>query len=198
MMRIRVPGGKATAAQLRCTAELAERFGHASLHITTRGGLELHHVRIESVTTIWAALAETGLTTKGACGDTIRNVITCAHAGTFAGEVLPMMPFVRLLHEHIVAISDATNISRKINVALACSPDCDAHVATSDIGFVAVREPRGGAPTFTVWGAGGLGATPRLASCGASFLRPICSPPSMRSSPSAASTQTGRTARRRR
>ncbi len=163
MMRIRVPGGKATAAQLRRAAELAEQYGHGSLHITTRGGLELHHVRIESVTAIWNALAEVGLTTKAACGDTLRNVITCPHAGTFAGEVLPMMPFVQLLHDHIVAISDETNISRKINIALACSPDCDAHVATSDIGFVAERDPLGGAPTFTVWGAGGLGATPRLA-----------------------------------
>jgi sulfite reductase beta subunit-like hemoprotein len=163
MMRIRVPGGKASAAQLRRAAELADRYGNGSLHITTRGGLELHHVRIESVTAIWSALAEVGLTTKAACGDTLRNVITCPHAGTFAGEVLPMMPFVQLLHDRIVAISDETNISRKINIALACSPDCDAHVATSDIGFIAERDPLGGPPTFTVWGAGGLGATPRLA-----------------------------------
>ncbi len=163
MMRIRVPGGKATPAQLRCVADLAERYGHPSVHVTTRGGLELHHVRIEDVPAIHTALAAVGLTTKGSCGDTLRNVIGCAHAGTFAGEVLPLEPFVRLLHEHIVAISDATNLSRKMNVAIACSPHCDDHVATSDIGFVATPDPAGGAPTFTVWGAGGLGATPRLA-----------------------------------
>ncbi len=163
MLRIRVPGGKATPAQLRRVADLADRFGGASLHITTRAGLEIHHVAIANVPAIWAGLAEVGLTTKGTCGDTIRNVIACAHAGTYAGEVLPLDPFVRSLHERIVAISDATNISRKINVALACSPHCDDHVATSDIGFVATRDPAGGPPTFSVWGAGGLGATPRLA-----------------------------------
>ncbi len=163
MIRIRVPGGNATPEQLVRVAELAERYGHPSVHITTRGGLEVHHVAIENVPALRAALAEVGLTTKGTCGDTVRNVIACAHAGTFAGEVLPPDPFVRLLHERIVEISDATNLSRKMNVAIACSPACDDHVATSDIGFVATPDPRGGPPTFTVWGAGGLGATPRLA-----------------------------------
>jgi nitrite reductase (NADH) large subunit len=163
MIRIRVPGGKATPAQLRCVADLAERYGHASVHVTTRAGLEIHHVRIDDVPALQAGLAAAGLTTKGTCGDTIRNVIACAHSGIFAGEVLVLEPFARLLHEHIVRISDATNISRKMNVALACSPHCDEHVATSDIGFVATPDPLGGPPTFTVWGAGGLGATPRLA-----------------------------------
>lgn len=163
MMRIRVPGGKATPAQLRCCADLAERYAHPGLHITTRAGLEIHHAKIEDVTTIQTALAAVGLTTKGTCGDTIRNVIACSHGGTYEGEVLPLAAFTALLHEHIVRISDGTNLSRKMNVAVACSPRCDAHVATSDIGFVATPDPAGGAPTFTVWGAGGLGATPRLA-----------------------------------
>jgi NAD(P)H-nitrite reductase large subunit len=163
MLRIRVPGGKASRAQLLRCAELAEAYGHPSLHITTRGGLEIHHVKIENVPAIHAGLADAGLTTKGTCGDTIRNVISCNHGGAYSGEVLDLQPFAQLLHEHIVRISDATNISRKMNVAMACSPDCDGHVATSDMGFVATPDPTGGPPTFTVWGAGGLGATPRLA-----------------------------------
>jgi NAD(P)H-nitrite reductase large subunit len=163
MIRIRVPGGKATPAQLRRCAGLAERYAHPGLHITTRGGLEIHHAKIEDITTIQAGLAAVGLSTKGTCGDTIRNVIACAHGGSFAGEVLALDRFTALLHEHIVRISDGTNLSRKMNVALACSPQCDDHVATSDIGFVATPDPAGGPPTFTVWGAGGLGATPRLA-----------------------------------
>jgi NAD(P)H-nitrite reductase large subunit len=163
MMRIRVPGGNATAAQLRRAAGLAERYAHPSLHITTRGALEIHHVKIEDVMAIKAGLSEVGLTTKGTCGDTIRNVIACAHGGRYANEVLPVGAFAQLVHDHIVAISDETNISRKMNVAIACSPHCDGHVATSDVGFVATPNPAGGAPLFTVWGAGGLGANPRLA-----------------------------------
>ena len=163
MLRIRVAGGKASAAQLRRAAELAERYTPTGLHVTTRGGLEIHHAKIEDVPAIQAGLEDCGLTTKGTCGDTIRNVIACAHSGTYAGEVLPLDAFAQLIHDHVVRISDATNISRKMNVAMACSPHCDEHVATSDIGFVATPDPAGGAPTFTLWGAGGLGATPRLA-----------------------------------
>lgn len=162
MLRIRVPGGKASAERLRRVADLADRYGHGGLHVTSRGGLELHHVAIADVPAVWDALGEVELTTKGTCGDTIRNVIVCPHAGTYAGEVLPPEPFARLLHDHIVAISDTTNISRKMNVAIACSPNCDDHVATSDIGFVAVQRPEG-PPGFALWGAGGLGAAPRLA-----------------------------------
>ncbi|MDE2571142.1 MAG: FAD-dependent oxidoreductase [bacterium] len=163
MMRVRVPGGKAGAAQLRCVADLAERYGHGSVHVTTRGGLEIHHVKIEDVSKVWEGLAAVGLTTKGTCGDTIRNVVGCAHAGVYAGEVLSIAPFIELLHEHIVSISDQTNISRKMNVAVACSPTCDDHVATSDIGLVATPAPDGEATGFAVWGGGGLGAAPRLA-----------------------------------
>ncbi|GAC1415266.1 MAG: hypothetical protein NVSMB5_04210 [Candidatus Velthaea sp.] len=163
MLRIRVPGGKATPDQVRRVSDLAERYGHHSVHVTTRGGLEIHHVHIEDVPAIFAGLASVGLTTKGTCGDTMRNVIACAHAGTYGGEVLPVEPFARLIDERIVEISDSTNISRKMNAAIACSPLCDEHVATSDIGFVATPGTGGAAATFTVWGAGGLGATPRLA-----------------------------------
>jgi sulfite reductase beta subunit-like hemoprotein len=102
MLRIRVPGGKATPAQIRGVADLANDFGDRSVHVTTRGGLEIHHVRIEDVPAVWAGLRDVGLTTKGSCGDTIRNVIACSHAGTYAGEVLPLAPFVQLLHERIV------------------------------------------------------------------------------------------------
>jgi sulfite reductase beta subunit-like hemoprotein len=163
MLRIRVPGGKVTPTQLRRAADLSVQYAQPGLHVTTRGGLEIHHAPIESVPPIHAGLAEVGLGTKGTCGDTVRNVIACAHGGTYAGEVLPLDSIAQLLHEHIISISDVTNISRKMNPALACSPHCDEHVATSDIGFVATPDPAGGAPTFTVWGAGGLGATPRLA-----------------------------------
>ncbi|GAC1299441.1 MAG: hypothetical protein NVSMB19_03630 [Vulcanimicrobiaceae bacterium] len=163
MLRVRVPGGAlAPHALLRC-ADLADRYGQPILHVTSRGGLELHHISIGDVPAALKGLAEVGLTTKGTCGDTIRNVIACAHGESFADRVLPLDPFVRALHDRIVERSDATNISRKMNVAIACSPQCDDHVATSDIGFVATAAADGGTPTFTVWGAGGLGAAPRLA-----------------------------------
>ena len=99
MLRIRVPGGKASARAVRAVADLAERYGHPIVHVTTRGGFEIHHVAIENVPHVFTGLADVGLTTKGTCGDTIRNVIACAHAGISAGEILPIEPFAKLLHD---------------------------------------------------------------------------------------------------
>ncbi|MBD5632989.1 MAG: hypothetical protein IAI49_00810, partial [Candidatus Eremiobacteraeota bacterium] len=79
MLRIRVPGGRAHADQIRAVADLSERYGHSSVHVTSRAGLEIHSVEIQNVTTVFNELAAVGLTTKGTCGDTIRNVISCAH-----------------------------------------------------------------------------------------------------------------------
>ena len=93
----------------------------------------------------------------------MRNVIACSHGDARDGAVLALQPFADALHAHIVARSDATNVSRKMNPSLACGPACDAHVATSDMGFVATPHAQTGAPGFALWGAGGLGATPRLA-----------------------------------
>ena len=163
MLRIRVPGGSIASAQLRATADLADRHGHASLHVTSRAGLEIHHVHLRDVPAVFDGLAAAGLTTKGSCGDTVRNVVACAHGDARDGAVLPLRALADALHAHIVRRSDATNISRKMNPALACSPACDAHVATADMGFVATSHPETGAPGFALWGAGGLGATPRLA-----------------------------------
>jgi sulfite reductase beta subunit-like hemoprotein len=162
MLRIRVPGGRAEAAQVREVAALSERYGHEMIHVTSRAGLEIHSVAIENVTKVFDALAAVRLTTKGTCGDTIRNVISCAHGDARDRGLVDLEPFERLLHARIVARSDATNVSRKINVALACSPECDAHVATSDVGFVATPHPETGLAGFALWGAGGLGAAPRL------------------------------------
>lgn len=163
MLRIRVPGGRAHARQLRAVAELSQTYGHETIHVTSRAGLEIHDVRIENVTAVFDALAAVGLTTKGTCGDTIRNVISCAHGDARDRGPVALEPFERILHARIVARSDATNVSRKMNPALACSPACDAHVATSDMGFVVTPHPETGEPGFTLWGAGGLGAAPRLA-----------------------------------
>ncbi len=165
MLRIRVPGGRAHPAQIRAVASLSERYGHETIHVTSRAGLEIHDVKIEDVTTVFDELSAVGLTTKGTCGDTIRNVISCAHGDDERSAValLDLEPFERLLHARIVARSDATNISRKMNVALACAPACDAHVATSDVGFVATPHPVTREAGFALWGAGGLGAAPRLA-----------------------------------
>ncbi len=164
MLRIRVPGGAATVAQIRAVADLAERYAAPSLHVTTRGGLELHHVEIQNVRAIWNGLEAVGLTTKGTCGDTIRKRRRVrARGGVRRRSAEPRSvcpPAARPYRGDQRHDEHFPEDERCAGVFAAC----DHHVATSDIGFVATPAATpGAAPTFTLWGAGGLGAAPRLA-----------------------------------
>ncbi len=130
--------------------------------VTTGDDLEIHLVANAEEPSASAGFAPVVETTTGTRGS-VCNVTGCSHADVYAGQVLPPEPFARLLRERIVAKGHATGILPKIDVALACSPNCSNHVAASDIGFVATPGQAGELPTFTVWGARGLGAVPRPA-----------------------------------
>lgn len=146
------------AARMLLTGPAAPRL---SADVTTGDDLEIHHVANEKdpSSTGFARVVET---TIGLCGS-LCNVTGCPHAGDYAGQVLPLEPFARLLQERIVAKGHATGILPRMHVGLACSSNCGNHAEASDIGFVATPGQAGELPTFTVWGTGGLGAVPRPA-----------------------------------
>src|SRR5207253_5467917 len=71
MVRIKIPFGGLSAHQLRTIAELAERYTTGVGHVTTRQDIQLHYARVEDCGTIMRRLAECGLTTREACGNTV-------------------------------------------------------------------------------------------------------------------------------
>ena len=81
MLRIKVPQGIADAAQLRALADVATRFSRGFGHVTTRQNVQLHFVRPQDLEPALRRLAEAGLTTSGAGGNTVRNVVACPLAG---------------------------------------------------------------------------------------------------------------------
>jgi sulfite reductase beta subunit-like hemoprotein len=82
MIRVKVPGGAITSAQLRTVADVAARHAGGIAHVTTRQCFQLHFVPSGEVDAALAALAAGGLTTREACGDSVRNVTTCPLAGS--------------------------------------------------------------------------------------------------------------------
>jgi sulfite reductase (ferredoxin) len=74
MQRIKIPGGRVTAEQLDVLAEVAEEYSDRILHITTRQDVQLHFVHIEDTPDLHRRLAAVGITTREACGNTVRNV----------------------------------------------------------------------------------------------------------------------------
>src|SRR6188474_2684123 len=92
MVRIRIPGGQLNASQLRTIAELSHRFGRGLADVTVRQNLQLHWVRIGDIPTIFEALDRVGLTTTDACGDTVRNIISCPVSGVDRDELYDVTP----------------------------------------------------------------------------------------------------------
>lgn len=179
MRRIRVPGGQVTAPQLRAVGELAEKYG-GWVHITTRQALELHWTKIDA-TEIDDTLRHLGLSTRSACGHAIRNVTCSEGAGIGEDEILDVRPWVKVVHDYIVANSLSINkkLPRKMNIYFASSAEHRAHAMINDIGYVAVEARQGGSviPGFEVWVGGSLGSKPHLSDKLLDFIPPEQSVP---------------------
>jgi len=175
MRRIRVPGGEITAGQLEQVARLGEEFG-GWIHLTTRHSLELHWTRIEDSERIDTAIREVGLTTRSACGHTFRNITACELSGIAKDEILDVRPWVKIVHDYVVANSAVLNrgLPRRLNVFFDGCGGCRAHARLNDIGFVGVMGKYQGIviPGFELWVGGSLGAKPQLGERLIDFILP--------------------------
>lgn len=171
MVRIRIPGGRLTAKQLDRLADLADTHGRGWGHLTTRQDLELHWVRVEEVPDIFAKLEEVGITTRSACGHTMRNVMACSHAGLGEDSLLDARPWADVISRAFVAQSDWLNplMPSRLNIYFAGCRSCASEARINDIGFAAVTKPDdtetangAGAFGFELWAGGSLGAHPML------------------------------------
>ncbi len=165
MVRVKVPYGALTAAQLECLGEIAERFARGTGHITTRQDVQFYWVPLEAVPGVLRRLAEVGLTTREACGNVVRNVTACPLAGVCATEVFDVTPYAAALSRHLLRNLICQALPRKFKIAFSgCATDC-AIAGIHDIGAVAtLREEDGVARRgFRLYVGGGLGPVPRAA-----------------------------------
>jgi len=155
MQRIRVLGGRISWPQWRKVAELARRYTPSTpIHITTRQDIEMHDVAGADIKTIQQELLDVGLSTRGACGDTVRNITVCPGCSfdTGAGGVFAVARFV-----NDCLATQSFNLPRKFKISFSgCQMAC-AKPWLSDLGFVHQRDG-----LFTVVGAGSLGPKPAL------------------------------------
>src|SRR4029078_5387757 len=82
MQRIKIPGGSLTADQLALLGDAADRFGSGFIHFTTREDAQIYYVKLEQSPDLLRFLAAGGMTTREACGNTVRNITACYRAGT--------------------------------------------------------------------------------------------------------------------
>jgi len=162
MVRVKVRFGRITPEQLEAVADIADRFTpNRRIHLTTRQDIQFHHVRRRDVPRVLAHLARVGLTTREACGNTVRNVTACPLAGISPTEAFDVTPYADAVSRYFLRNPIAQNLPRKFKIAFEGCREDHARVRIHDIGAVAVL--RDGRRGFRLYIAGGLGAQPRAA-----------------------------------
>lgn len=166
MVRIKLPAGSITAEQLDTMADLAETFSRGWGHITTRQNIQMHDVELTRVPEFMRRLAQVGLTSREACGDTVRNVMACHLAGACPHERLDVTPWAEATFQHFVRNPLGQRLPRKFKINFSgCSTDC-GQAMFNDVGVIATTRTLADGTTesgFRVYVAGGLGATPHPA-----------------------------------
>jgi sulfite reductase beta subunit-like hemoprotein len=166
MVRVKFPYGHASADQLDMLARIADTYSRGWAHLTTRQNVQFHFVQLEQVPNVLKDLASVGLTTREACGDTVRNVMGCHLAGACPYEVLDISPWAEATFRHFLHHPYAQRLPRKFKINFSgCVTDC-GQAMFNDVGVVAVSRPLPDGtlePGFRVFMAGGLGANPHPA-----------------------------------
>lgn len=166
MVRIKFPYGGVTADQLELLGSVADRYSRGWGHLTTRQNAQFHFVQLERVPELLKELAAVGLTTREACGDTVRNVMGCHLAGACPYEVLDISPWAEATFRHFLHHPYAQRLPRKFKINFSgCVTDC-GQAMFNDVGVVAVSRPLPDGDVeagFRVFMAGGLGANPHPA-----------------------------------
>ena len=163
MVRGKVPYGAITADQLDALADLVVDHSRGWGHITTRQNIQFHFVELAEIPLVMRRLASVGLTTREACGDTVRNVQGCHLAGACPFEVLDISAWSEAAYRHFVRNPISQRLPRKFKINFSgCDTDC-GQAMFNDVGVIAASRthPDGSVEQgFRVYIAGGLGTTP--------------------------------------
>ena len=175
MQRIKIPFGGMTPEQLEVMADLAEEYSDGIAHVTTRQDFQLHFIHIEDTPALMRRLAAAGITTREACGNSVRNVTGCPFMGVCKDEPFDVTPYARALTEFMLGHPDAQNFGRKFKPAFSgCHEHACGLAQMHDLGATAEVRTIDGVETrgFKVVVGGGLGTVPRQAKVFDEFMLP--------------------------
>ena len=160
MMRIGIPNGIATAAQLRAIGTLTRDHARNLADITTRQAIQLHWLTVDSLPAAVELLDSVGLSPRGACGDVVRNVTGCPMAGIDGHELIDASPLARAVAREVNGNSEFYNLPRKFKITVTGCPVWCSYPEINDIAITAVK--RGEEIGYSVRVGGGLSADPHL------------------------------------
>ncbi len=173
MQRIKFPFGGMNPEQLELLADLAEEYADGIIHVTTRQAIQYHFVHIEDVPDLMRRLASLDITTREACGNSVRNVTACPLAGVCRGESFDTTAYANAMFEYFLGHDDVQDFGRKFKPAFSgCEHEACGLVKMHDIGYLAQTRLIDGQVKrgFRLYVGGGLGTIPQQAKVLAEFV----------------------------
>jgi sulfite reductase beta subunit-like hemoprotein len=138
MLRIKIPQGIVTASQMRALANVATRVSRGFCHITTRQNIQYHFVPLPDVESAMRELADEGLTTREACGNSVRNVTACPLSGVCQTETFDVTPYANAITYFLLGHDDTQGFGRKFKVAFSgCKQNACGLTNFHDLGCIA-------------------------------------------------------------
>ena len=166
MVRVKIPGGILTPEALVALGQMAERFVPLKKgHVTTRENFQFHHVKLEDTPEALRLIGEAGLSTREACGNTVRNVVGSPTSGVCRDEVFDVTPYLVAYVRFAVRHPLTQSFPRKFKTSFSGCVDHDTVAsAIQDLSFIGqVREEDGVTKRgFKVILGGGTSIMPRL------------------------------------
>ena len=162
MLRISIPYGTLSSAQLRGLAHVARRWDKGYGHFTTRQNIQYHWIRLEDTPDILAHLATVQLHGIQTSGNSFRNITTDPFAGAATDEIEDPRPYGEIVRQWSALHPEFSFLPRKFKIVLNAAPDDRAAVKIHDLGLNLRRNDKGELG-FEVLVGGGLGRTPILA-----------------------------------
>jgi sulfite reductase beta subunit-like hemoprotein len=154
MLRVKIPQGVLTSDQLGALADVGERYSRGFGHITTRQNVQFHFVELHDVEPAMRRLDVAGLTTREACGNSVRNITACPYAGVAVDERFDVTPYAEALTRYLLRHPLSSTLPRKFKIAFEGCPIDHVATAINDLGFRALVGPDGGRG-FRVTAGGG-------------------------------------------
>jgi sulfite reductase (NADPH) hemoprotein beta-component len=144
MLRAKIPQGILSADQLEALADVAEEFSRGFLHVTTRQNVQLHFLKLGEVGEAMRRLGEVGLTTREACGNSVRNITTSPTAGVAEDEIFDPTPYAEALTRFLLRHPLSSSLPRKFKIAFSGGGTDHAFASINDIGWHArTRDQKG-------------------------------------------------------
>ncbi|HWF36474.1 MAG TPA: nitrite/sulfite reductase [Solirubrobacteraceae bacterium] len=162
MIRVKLPFGGVTPDQLDAFASVIDKYVPLRKgHITTRQNIQMHHIPLPDTAKLMREIAETGLSSREGCGNTVRNVTGDPRAGVLEGELFDITPYAGAYVRYFVRHPTTQAMPRKIKTAFTATDEDNAITRIHDISFV--PRVRDGVRGVEMRVGGGTSIMPRIA-----------------------------------